>query len=256
MVATPAIELNHVTLNYREQPLFSDFSLRIPAGQCVCLLGQSGVGKSTLLKLIAGLDTHTDPYCSFSLTASDQQPIAGRISYMSQEDSLLSWLTVFDNLLLGYRLRKEAITAKLKAEAESLLRSIGLFDAANKYPAMLSCGMRQRVMLARTLLEHRPIILMDEPFSSLDIVNRYRLQDLMIELFRVHTILFVTHDPLEALRIGDVIYIIAGSPASLGTPIYPKGLPPRNPASEALLQAHASLLRELQANFLEIAPNE
>lgn len=256
MSITPAIELNHVTINYLEKPLFSDFSLRIPGGQCVCLLGQSGIGKSTLLRLIAGLDTHTDPYSSFTLVASDNQPIAKRLSYMAQEDSLLPWLTVFDNLLLGYRLRGNLITTDLTKEAQDLVESTGLSDAIYKYPAQLSCGMRQRAALARTFIERRPIVLMDEPFSSLDIVNRYRLQDLMIGLFRDRTILFVTHDPLEALRIGDVIYILSGSPAQLSEPLYPKGLPPRSPTSETLLQTHAILLKKLQDNFIEIISNE
>ncbi len=104
-----------------------------------------------------------------------------------------------------------------------------LGDAIHLYPAQLSGGMRQRVALVRTLLEERPIVLMDEPFSSLDVITRLKLQDLAAELLAAKTVLLVTHDPLEALRLADRVYVLHGAPAVLSEPLIPDGPRPRPP---------------------------
>ena len=113
--------------------------------------------------------------------------------------------------------------------------------------------MRQRAALARTLMEDRPIVLMDEPFSSLDVVTRHRLQDLAAELLVGRTVLLVTHSPLEALRLGHRLYVLAGRPAVPRGPLLPRGLPPRDAADPTLLALQAELLGELtrSARLLE-----
>jgi putative hydroxymethylpyrimidine transport system ATP-binding protein len=112
-------------------------------------------------------------------------------------------------------------------------------------PATLSGGQRQRVALARTLMEDRPAVLMDEPFSSLDAITRTRLQDLAATLLYGKTVLLVTHDPLEALRLGDLVYVMAGRPATVEPPLRPGGEPPRAVDDPGLLELQAALLARL-----------
>ena len=110
---------------------------------------------------------------------------------------------------------------------------------------MLSGGERQRLALARTLMEDRPIVLMDEPFSSLDVLTRLLLQDLAAELLAERTVLLVTHDPMEALRLGHRIFVMSGSPALLGAPLEPAGAPPRDAAQVSRSDAYRDLLARL-----------
>ena len=111
----------------------------------------------------------------------------------------------------------------------------------------LSGGMRQRAALARTLMEDRAIVLMDEPFSSLDTLTRMRLQELAAGLLQMRTVLLVTHDPMEALRLGERIHVMSGRPARLDQPLVPPGKPPRDPTSEMLISLHRDLLMRLRA---------
>jgi putative hydroxymethylpyrimidine transport system ATP-binding protein len=236
------ILLRDVSFSYHHKVLFKNFNLELPDNKCVCLLGASGVGKTTLLRLIAGLETSTDPG---SLQA-DISRNSGNISYMAQQDLLLPWLTVLDNVLLGYRLRKN-LTKQIKKQALEMLAHVGLEKTAKQLPATLSSGMRQRVAVARTLLENRSVILMDEPFSALDAINRLYLQNLVATMFSNRTVLLVTHDPLEALRLADIIYVLAGSPVSLSEPILPANQAPRDPTDPKLLKLQAELLQKLLA---------
>ena len=118
------------------------------------------------------------------------------------------------------------------------------FDDA--FPLMLSGGMRQRVALARTLMENRPVVLMDEPFSALDALTRVHLQTLASHLLRNCTVVLVTHDPWEALRLGHSIYILGGVPAKLGNPICPPGIPPRDTSDSNLSKLSHHLLNQLE----------
>ncbi|HJO88014.1 MAG TPA: ATP-binding cassette domain-containing protein, partial [Rhodospirillales bacterium] len=114
-------------------------------------------------------------------------------------------------------------------------------------PTKLSGGMRQRTALARTLMEDRPVVLMDEPFSALDAITRIRLQDMAAELLNDRTVLLVTHDPLEALRLGDRIHVLAGRPVTLDEPLIPVGVRPRDLHDPAVLAGQADLLERLSA---------
>ncbi|NNM56764.1 ATP-binding cassette domain-containing protein, partial [Acidocella sp.] len=109
----------------------------------------------------------------------------------------------------------------------------------------LSGGMRQRVALARTLYEDRPIVLMDEPFSALDSITRLRIQNLAAELLAGRTVLLITHDPLEACRLGHALFVLSGAPARLGAPLHVPGPPPRAADDIALLQTQGALMRTL-----------
>ncbi|MCS6877540.1 MAG: ATP-binding cassette domain-containing protein [Geminicoccaceae bacterium] len=237
----PGIRLEVERLLFDGAELFRDLVLEIPGGRWTCLLGPSGVGKSTLLRLLAGL------LPGAARVASDGLPLSGRIAWMAQSDLLFPWLSVLDNLVVGYRLRgaPRALLAEKRAQARSLLEKIGLGGYAEALPAALSGGMRQRAALARTLLEDRPVVLMDEPFSALDAITRHRLQDLAAELLAGRTVVLVTHSPLEALRLGHEVRILEGRPVRLDPPLQIGGRPPREAADPALLALEARLLARL-----------
>ena len=222
--------------------LFEDLHLVLPAERWTCLLGESGVGQSTLLRLVAGL---LPPGSDVTVACGDGQPLSGRCAYMAQQDLLLPWSSVLDNVTLGERLRIGRASAATCERALTLLARVGLADSANALPATLSGGMRQRVALVRTLMEDRPVVLMDEPFSALDAITRVRLQELAADLLRGRTVFLVTHDPLEALRLGDRIHVLLGRPARLAAPMDMSGATPRSLHDAAVLNGQADLLERL-----------
>jgi putative hydroxymethylpyrimidine transport system ATP-binding protein len=237
-----SVKVTGATLVYRDRVLFQDLGFELAGGGWTCLLGTSGVGKTSLVRLIAGLMPG-----GARIVAGDGGPLAGRLAYMAQQDLLLPWLGVLDNVLLGARLRREPTGAEAVGRARALLEHVGLGDHLAALPAALSGGMRQRAALVRTLIEDRPVVLMDEPFSAVDAITRLRLQDLAAELLRGRTVLLVTHDPLEALRLGHRVHVMAGQPATIGPAIKPPGSPPRPVTAPPLLELQAELLRRLTA---------
>lgn len=244
--ATPppalSVSLADASLAWHGTALFDGLSLALPAASWTCLLGPSGVGKSSLLRLLAGLPGAG----SGRVACGDGQPLAGRVAWMAQQDLLLPWRSVLGNVILGADLRREPRKAA-RDRALGLLERFGLGDRTGDRPAALSGGERQRVALARTLMDDRPVVLMDEPFSALDAITRLRLQDLAASALAGRTVLLVTHDPLEALRLGHRIHVMAGRPATLDAPLEPAGNPPRPAGDPALLGQQAMLLDRLAA---------
>jgi putative hydroxymethylpyrimidine transport system ATP-binding protein len=218
-----AIIIDNLCLRYQHHEIFKNFSLTIPTGKWICLLGTSGVGKSTLLRFIAGLPTG----CEEISSASSFEKIHQKIHYLSQKPTLLPWLTVLNNVMISCHLINKRISPLLKTRAKALLEKVGLHQKDQLYPHQLSGGMAQRVALAQALFEDKPIILMDEPFSAVDAITRLKLQELSVELLKGRTVLLITHDPLEALRLGDIVYVLSGQPAQLSQPIIPEGNAPR-----------------------------
>lgn len=232
----PAIILDKVSLSFGERPLFDQLSMTVGGGQCTCVLGPSGCGKSTLLRLISGSPSlRYQGTIRIELAAEN-----GKIAWMSQNDLLLPWLSLLDNIVLGAKLRN-AESAALRRQARHLMAEAGLAGYENALPATLSGGMRQRGALLRTLMEERPVLLMDEPFSALDALARMKLQDLAARLTRHATVLLVTHDPLEALRIGHTIMVLSKRPAQVKSVIAIAGVPPRN-VDDPQIQAHLGVL--------------
>lgn len=238
----PTVTIHAVRLAFGDKVLFDNLSFSLEAGQWTCVLGPSGVGKSSLLRLIAGLH----PGCDSSVvTCGDGLPATGRVAYMAQKDLLLPWLDVLRNVTIGHRLRGSNQRNGLRQRALSLLERVGLGGRGSDRPDALSGGMRQRVALVRTLLEDRPLVLMDEPFSALDAITKVQLQDLFADLLRGRTVLLVTHDPLEALRLGHRVFVMAGTPAELGDPLCPPGEPPRDLHDPNVLRLQGDLLDRL-----------
>ncbi len=235
-----SVRVRDARLRFADVSLFDGLEICLDAGEWTCLLGPSGVGKSSLLRLIAWLGDGAGG----QVTCGDGAPLAGRTVYMAQQDLLLPWLSVIDNVLLGSRLRGAVAD---RARAHRLLRQVGLGGRADDLPGSLSGGMRQRTALVRTLIEDRPVALLDEPFSALDAITRFELQALAATLLAGRTVLLVTHDPLEALRLGHRIHVMYGRPARLDGALMPAGAPPRDVTDPALLALQGELLTRLGA---------
>ena len=237
MTVAPSITLNG-TANIGGATLFSSLDLTLPAGKWTCLLGGSGVGKSTILRLIAGL--YTGAEFKGKITSNEISNIPQNIAYMAQDDLLLPWATVTENIALGAKLRGEHID---RARIADLLDRVKLSAHADKKPKALSGGQRQRVALARLLMEDRPITLLDEPFSALDAQTRAQMQSLAVKLLNGRTVLMVTHDPAEAARLGLKIAIL--TPNGLSDFKAPQSKIPREVDAKSTLDCQAALLRAL-----------
>ena len=202
---TAGIHIDSVSLTLGDHPVFTDLNLRMNGGQWHAVLGRSGIGKSTLVRLLAGIQQADRG----AINADDNMPLQQRVAYMSQDDGLLPWLSVIDNVQLGPELRGEKSKKTLEAST-LLLQQTGMAGWELALPRDLSGGMRQRTALARTLLEDRPVVLMDEPFSRLDAITRDELQNLAFILLESKTVVLVTHDPVEALRLARSVHILHG----------------------------------------------
>ena len=228
-VNTVGVQLSNATLRYRdsEYATLSGLSLSLNAGKWTVLLGRSGCGKTTVLRYLAGLLDDKVEWQG-TLATSDELPLTDRIAYMAQQDLLLPWLSVIDNVCLSHRFQHPASEKALQTnQALELLAAVGLADYANAMPDQLSGGMRQRVALARTLMQDKPVVLMDEPFSALDAVTRHKLQSLACELLRDKTVVLITHDPQEAVRLADNLYVLQGTPANAQSLSVPNTATPR-----------------------------
>ncbi len=229
------LRAEHVTKSYSDRIVLKDIELTLGEGELVCLLGISGVGKSTLFNVLSGL---TVPDEGKVLLRGDSdgawQDITGRsgnLSYMLQKDLLLPHKYVIDNVALPLTLKgmnkKEA-----REKASEYFDRFGLAGTEKKYPVQLSGGMRQRAALLRTYLTGNKVALLDEPFSALDTITRAAMQEWFLEVMeeiKLSTI-FITHDVDEAILISDRIYIMKGEPAGLSEDIPVSAPKPRDPA--------------------------
>lgn len=196
------LKIQNLSFSFGCKKIIDQLSLEINPNEIVTLLGRSGSGKTTLFKILTGLLRAQEGIISSNGLS---------ISYMTQEDLLLPWRTVFDNLSLPFELRK---TQAPKQEILKLLSQFGLENYAYAFPDQLSGGMRQRVSLARALLRDCSLLLLDEPFNSLDLMLREQIYDLLRKVkgqFNC-SILMVTHDFHDALRLSDrILYMSEGT---------------------------------------------
>jgi NitT/TauT family transport system ATP-binding protein len=200
----------------RDVAAVDSVDLRVGRGELVALLGPSGCGKSTLLRILSGLIAPT--YGTITLAGSP--PAEARtsrgIGWLAQDDGLLPWLSVTDNVGLAGRVGGRRAAVKPGA-VESMLAEVGLSEAARQYPHELSGGMRQRAALARALVSEPELLFLDEPFASLDELTRERLGDLLLDVraARRPTTLLVTHSVVEAVRLADRVLVFSPRPARI-----------------------------------------
>jgi NitT/TauT family transport system ATP-binding protein len=199
----------------RRYRALDDISLTIDRGAFVAVVGPSGCGKSTLLNIAAGLLTATS-----GEVRVDGQPFAGlnrRATYMFQQDALLPWKTVRDNIALG-PLLAGAAPRDARARADHWVHRVGLAGFESHYPAQLSGGMRKRVAMAQNWILGRSQLLMDEPFSALDVHTRQQMESELLALWDAdgerRTVVFVTHDLHEAIALADDVVVLSAGPAS------------------------------------------
>ncbi|EHA0994176.1 ABC transporter ATP-binding protein [Clostridium perfringens] len=201
-----SIKLINIEKNFGNKKIYDKFSLTFEEGKINCILGKSGCGKSTLLNIIANLE---------EINSGEIIGVPEKIAYVFQEDRLIEWNSIYTNMELP--LLKFYTKDEREEKIKSILREVELGDYMNAYPKELSGGMRQRANIARALLYNGELLLMDEPFKSLDKSSK---EDI-IEIFKKNhleknnTVIMVTHDINEALNLGDNIFILGGSPVSL-----------------------------------------
>lgn len=188
-----------------------DVNLEVLEGEFVTVVGPSGCGKSTILTLVAGLAAPSNG--TITLHGARVRGPSPAVGFISQRDNLLPWRTVSGNVEIGLEIAGIA-SAERRERARAIVDRVGLSGFEDRYPHELSGGMRQRVNIARTLVRDPGVILMDEPFGSLDALTRGHLQMQVLSLWREtrKTIIFVTHDLVEAIALGDHIVVISARP--------------------------------------------
>ncbi|MGD9569073.1 MAG: ABC transporter ATP-binding protein [Sedimentibacter sp.] len=208
----------NITVKYEGSSVIEDVSLELNKGEIVCLLGVSGVGKTTLFNVISGLlkpDSGTVELDGVNITGK-----AGNVSYMLQKDLLLPYKTIIDNVALPLVIRGEK-KQRAREIASKYFEEFGLEGTENKYPKQLSGGMRQRTALLRTYLFSDRVALLDEPFSALDSITKSNMHQWylkVMEQIKLATLL-ITHDIDEAITLSDRIYIMSGKPGRINEEI-------------------------------------
>ena len=194
-------------------PALEDVTFSIRGQEFVCIVGPSGCGKTTLLKLIAGLLEPTSGRIVFATEPADSRP---RSALVFQEHGLFPWMTVLDNVAFGLEMRGVGRQER-HDRARDFIEKVGLAHFAHSYPHELSVGMRQRVGIARAFVADAPILLMDEPFGSLDAQTRLVLQEELLRLWKNHhkSVVYVTHDIEEAVLLGDRVLVMTGRPGRI-----------------------------------------
>ncbi len=247
------VELQHVFKSYRHNgdrlPVLHDISLTVGEGEFVCLVGPSGCGKSTIVHLIAGLER---PDTGQILV--DGKPVTGPAPsrvVVFQEAALFPWLSVLGNVEFGLRIAGLP-KAKRRARAMEYIRLVHLSKFAHAYPHQLSGGMKQRVAIARALALQPEILLLDEPFGSLDAQTRAILQNELLEIWELArpTVLFVTHNVREATGLADRVYVISSRPGRIRD-ARPIGVARPRHAEDPALLAHQHTILGLLGEEIE-----
>jgi len=226
-----------------------DIDLTVAEREFVAILGPSGCGKSTLLNMVAGFDQPTRG--SVKVAGEEVAAPAPSRGVVFQEPALFPWLSVMDNVVFGPKTLGQA-AASYRARAAQIIEQIGLSGFEASYPAELSGGMRQRVGIARVLILEPKVLLMDEPFGSLDAQTRTLMQELLLALWERHqqTVLFVTHDIEEAVLLADRVCVMTSRPGRIKKSIEVRMPRPRSiesttsPEFNALRREVLDLIRE------------
>ncbi|MCB8817800.1 ABC transporter ATP-binding protein [Desulfosporosinus shakirovi] len=204
------LTLDHIHYSYPGQgSTVKDVTWQIEEGEFHCLLGKSGCGKTTLLKLAAGL-LKPDKGKVYWQGVEVFKP-SSQVGYVFQSPTLLEWKTVFDNVLLPISLKRKPNSKELDY-GETLLELMGIISQKDKYPTELSGGQQSRVAIARSLIQSPSMLFLDEPFAAVDAITREELQDDLLKLcqLRKTTVIFITHDITEAVYLSDHVAIMSG----------------------------------------------
>jgi len=208
------IKLNSVNKRYSGTLILEDISFNLKNGKSLSIIGPSGCGKTTILYMIAGLIKPSSG--TILLNGKEIKDPDSRTAFILQDYGLLPWKTVIENVSLGMKIKKYP-EQKIDSTAERILADLGIFTHKDKYPATLSGGEKQRVAIARALSTEPAILLMDEPFSSLDTLTREKLQQAIYDIHekRSLTLITVTHSIEEAVFLGDTILVMTGGPGKI-----------------------------------------
>ncbi|MCW3481831.1 ABC transporter ATP-binding protein [Neisseriaceae bacterium JH1-16] len=217
--ASPAIELTRVSRRFvspegKAIMALRDFNMTVKRGEFCAVVGPTGCGKSTTLSLITGLAKPSDG--EVRIWGEPVTDIDPRIGFVFQSDAVFPWKSVLENVAAGPLFRGTARPDAL-AKARDWVRRVGLAGFEHHYPHQLSGGMRKRVALAQTFINEPEILLMDEPFSALDVQTRTLMQDELLSLWRDNgaSVVFVTHDLEEAIALADRVFVLTKGPATV-----------------------------------------
>lgn len=208
------LEAKNILQQYQGEDVISDINLELHKKEIVCLVGSSGVGKTTLFQVLSGLNMPT--VGKVLCNDEDVTGKTGRVGYMLQNDLLLPHLNVLKNASISLRLTGTS-SAVSKAIAEQYLEMFGLSGCGKKFPHQLSGGMRQRVAFLRTFLFSKEVLLLDEPFSALDQITKHEMWNWFLSISNQLSLstLFISHDIEEAVFLSDRIYVMAGKPGKI-----------------------------------------
>ena len=241
MNSTPSIELVNVgrrflTPDGKSMTALRDFSMSVAKGEFACVVGPTGCGKSTTLNLITGLARPSSG--EVRLYGAPVNGIDPRLGFVFQADALFPWRSVIDNVVAGPLFRGKPRRESYD-KARSWVARVGLAKFEGHYPHQLSGGMRKRVALAQTFINEPEILLMDEPFSALDVQTRVLMQDELLKLWSEAkaSVVFVTHDLEEAIALGDKVYVLTAGPATVKA-VYPIDIPRPRVSSEIRYETH------------------
>ena len=212
----PLLRIDNLGFSYGEKEILRGLNAEIGAGELVCIVGPSGAGKTTLLQCLSGLRPATTGAVRFRGRPIDGPPAEMAVVFQDYSHSLMPWLSALDNVALP--LKSAGLGKKERQQrAMEALAEVGLAGSERKYPWQLSGGMQQRVAIARALAYRPAVIVMDEPFASVDAQTRADLEDLTLRV-REHldiTVLLVTHDIDEAVYLSDRVMVLAGTPTTV-----------------------------------------
>jgi len=245
----PAIRFENVTKTFGSYTAIRGVSLDVREGAFVSVVGPSGCGKSTLLNLAAGLISSSEG--SVSVFGERLSGLNRHAAYMFQQEGLLPWKTVLENVTLGLTFRGVK-PQEAEATGREWIHRVGLDDFSSAFPAQLSGGMRKRAAMAQSWIVDSGILLMDEPFSALDVHTRLRMESILLELWTAapRTVLFVTHDLEEALALADEVVVLSAGPASHVVSRYSIDLPrPRDLIDIRTEPRFVELYREIWASL-------
>ena len=256
-----AVEFDRVTVSFAARGTGSPYtavketSLAIGEGEFVSVVGPTGCGKSTLLNVAAGLLRPSSGQVRIR-----GEPLAGvnrRAGYMFQAEALMPWRSALDNVVAGLEFRSEA-AREARRRGEDWLARVGLAGFGDRYPHQLSGGMRKRVALAQMLILDPPILLMDEPFSALDIQTRQLMENELLELWSANrkSVIFITHDLEEAISLSDRVVVLSAGPATRPIGEFAIDLPrPRDVAEIRLtprfIELHDRIWRSMKEEVLK-----